>query len=157
MSAVYVHSTSGGCYVNGLLGEWPLLQRQRWGRHAINLAPSGCDTVGVAVHELGHVLGMAHEQKRNDRDQHITVNFNNIKPDWKSQFTAGDAFVAGEYDYESVMHYPMYSDQVAIDGSKPLMTPINCGTNCPNELGQRIGLSKLDLEQMVAMYQCKAE
>jgi hypothetical protein len=152
VSAVYVQSSSGGCFVNGLIGEWPYRQRSRWGRHSINLAPNGCDTVGVAVHELGHVLGMAHEQKRRDRDQFITVNWSNIRSDWRAQFTAGDAYTKGKYDYESMMHYPMYSAQVALNARLPLMTPTNCGRNCPRELGQRVGLSKLDLEQMVDMY-----
>lgn len=129
-----------------------MVQRNRWGRHSLNLAPFGCDTVSVAVHELGHVLGMAHEQKRRDRDQSIKMNWENIKPDWKDQFEVGDAYVGGKYDYKSIMHYPMFARSVAIDGSKPLMTPVNCGSDCPTELGQKTGLSKLDHEQMVAMY-----
>jgi len=84
------------------------------------------------------------------------MNWSNIRSDWKAQFTVGDAYTKQDYDYASIMHYPMYSGQVALDASKPLMTPINCGSNCPRELGQRVGLSKLDHEQMQAMYQCSA-
>jgi len=151
-----VKSSSGGCFVNGLLGEWPSAQRNRWGRHSINLAPNGCDTVGVAVHEVGHVLGMSHEQKRGDRDNSLRMNWSNIRESWKSQFTKDGGYTNGRYDYKSIMHYPMYSGQVGLDASKPLMSPINCGSDCPNELGQRVGLSKLDHVQLKEMYQCSA-
>jgi hypothetical protein len=79
------------------------------------------------------------------------VNFNNIKPDEQSQYTTKDAYVAGKYDYESIMHYPMINSDHAI-----VMTPINCEPNCPKKLGNSVGLSKLDQKQLVAMYQCKA-
>jgi hypothetical protein len=59
------------------------------------------------------------------------MNWNNIKPSWKAQFTKGEAYTAGKYDYDSVMHYPMKSYQVAVNGALPLMTPINCGSYCP--------------------------
>jgi len=155
-SSVFVKSSSGGCFVNGMLGEWSDSQRVRWGRHSINLAPNGCDTVGVAVHEIGHVLGMSHEQKREDRDSFIKMNWDNIKEDWKAQFTADGGYTNGKYDYGSIMHYPMYSGDVALDANEPLMTPVNCGDDCPTDLGQYTGLSKLDHVQLKEMYECPA-
>ena len=34
---------------------------------------------GVVVHELLHILGVAHEQQRPDRDQFLTINWPNMK------------------------------------------------------------------------------
>ena len=36
--------------------------------------------IGTVIHELGHALGMAHEQSRPDRDQHVRVNYDNVVP-----------------------------------------------------------------------------
>jgi len=46
-------------------------------KHKLNLG-RGCETVGVAIHELGHVLGMSHEQKRPDRDNFIKVHLDRM-------------------------------------------------------------------------------
>ncbi|KAK6035333.1 astacin [Cooperia oncophora] len=40
---------------------------------------SGCETVSIAAHELGHALGFFHTMSRHDRDDFITVNKHNIK------------------------------------------------------------------------------
>ena len=44
----------------------------------ISIGP-GCETMGIAAHELMHTLGFFHEQSRRDRDNFVTVNFENIE------------------------------------------------------------------------------
>ena len=46
----------------------------------IKLNEKRCTPVGVISHETIHALGFHHEQSRSDRDEHIKVMFDNIKP-----------------------------------------------------------------------------
>lgn len=64
-------------------------------------------TVGTILHEMGHVIGLWHEQTRSDRDSYITVNYNNvIKGSWSNfQIATDDEQVLSPYDYASVMQY----------------------------------------------------
>ena len=60
----------------------------------------------VIAHEIGHALTLLHEQSRPDRDTYITVNLQNIKDAYESQYARDDFSTQyGSYDYESVMHY----------------------------------------------------
>jgi Alpha-L-arabinofuranosidase B (ABFB) domain/Astacin (Peptidase family M12A) len=62
---------------------------------------SGCG-VNPARHEMGHALGLAHEQVRQDRDQWVVVNSTSSQ----DQIDRGSAGVPiGAYDFESMMHY----------------------------------------------------
>jgi hypothetical protein len=63
----------------------------------------------MPAHELGHALGFFHEHQRWDRDQCVSIHYENIKPgrasdyDWipKTNWLVSSL----PYDYRSVMHY----------------------------------------------------
>jgi hypothetical protein len=64
---------------------------------------------GVITHEVGHVLGLFHEQARTDRDDYVTINWANIPEVARQNFQilGEDAMNAYgvPYDYKSIMHY----------------------------------------------------
>jgi hypothetical protein len=63
----------------------------------------------AVIHELGHALGLSHEQQRSDRDAYLDIFYENIENGKKDQFKK-DAFVnRGDYDYKSIMHYDRYA------------------------------------------------
>ena len=49
------------------------------GEQTITIGPD-CYYLGVIMHEMTHAVGFFHEQNRMDRDQYITVHWNNIQP-----------------------------------------------------------------------------
>ena len=51
----------------------------RGGSQTLSLqSNSYCSNKGVAIHEMMHVLGFLHTQSRRDRDNYITIHYNNI-------------------------------------------------------------------------------
>lgn len=83
--------------------------------------------MGSVAHEIGHAIGLVHEQCRPDRDDYITVLYDNIVKDkWYNfdKFTSGVNIsnITTAFDFNSLMLYGSYGDKdFAIDPQKPMM------------------------------------
>ena len=78
------------------------------GEQEISLPPRGC-SVNAVVHEIGHVAGLWHEHQREDRDEYVTVLYENLDPSRQSAYPAKHPAL-GPYDYASAMHYHPQGD-----------------------------------------------
>lgn len=124
-------------------GCWSLVGKQG-GRQPISLG-AGCG-VGSAIHEIGHALGLWHEQGRSDRDNFITIITENIERNALHNFDkhTTDGKDIGEYDFRSIMHYP--ATAFSVNGGLTIVTKDG------QSIGQRRGLSKGDIETIKAIY-----
>jgi hypothetical protein len=105
----------------------------------------GCG-LGQAIHEIGHAVGLWHEQSREDRDQYVRIAWENIIADMQHNFdqhiTDGDDI--GPYDYDSIMHYPPKAFSA---NGEDTIVPLG-----GQAIGQRAGLSDNDVAAVAEMY-----
>uniref|UniRef100_G1SFJ1 Meprin A subunit n=1 Tax=Oryctolagus cuniculus TaxID=9986 RepID=G1SFJ1_RABIT len=114
----------------------------------------GCDYKAIIEHEILHALGFYHEQSRSDRDDYVTIWWDEIISGYEHNFnTYNDSIITDlntPYDYESVMHYAPFSFNK--NASVPTIT-----AKIPefdSVIGQRLDFSALDLERLNRMYNC---
>uniref|UniRef100_A0A914W6P3 Metalloendopeptidase n=1 Tax=Plectus sambesii TaxID=2011161 RepID=A0A914W6P3_9BILA len=98
-SGNYINFFRGsGCYSSiGMVG----------GRQAVSIG-YGCESVGIAAHEIGHALGFWHEHTRYHRDSHVQIVETNIQgslDNFEKRSRSEMVTYGIPYDFGSVMHY----------------------------------------------------
>jgi astacin (peptidase family M12A) len=124
-------------------GCWSSVGRQG-GQQIISLG-TGCGT-GAAIHEIGHALGLWHEQSREDRNSFVEIRAQNIMAGREHNFDQHiiDGDDLGGYDFGSIMHYP--STAFSKNG-QPTIVPKG-----GQSIGQRVGLSAGDIAAIKLLY-----
>mmetsp|Transcript_15414 Transcript_15414/g.42063 ORF Transcript_15414/g.42063 Transcript_15414/m.42063 type:complete len:812 (-) Transcript_15414:138-2573(-) len=152
---VGIYST-GSCYLSGM----------GYGTSKINLGwCNSMRSLGSMIHEIGHAIGMNHEQKRPDaqvtyhgQGPYVVVHWENIAPSWMSHYLPdsqsytgsgddgeGDPYIGyADYDFESIMQYGAGGG--TIDTIPPASKTL---------IGQRYHLSSGDVTQAWDTYQCR--
>ena len=138
---------------------------RRGGRQVIHLPETSagtCRTHRIVLHEIGHALGMWHEQSRPDRNQYVEILYQNVRPGLAPQFEAkrsSETNNHGEpYDYASVMHYRL--DAFSRNGAPTIrrLTTATANSTYINQGRPNIGreghLSTSDISQLNQMYSC---
>ncbi|RNA22038.1 blastula protease 10-like, partial [Brachionus plicatilis] len=104
-------------------------------------------SLGNIIHELGHAVGFRHEQSRSDRDSHVRINFKNLKREYAAQYyvmtDSQPGYYGIPYDLSSIMHYGSGGGTIsALDPNRNFL------------MGQRKGLSFLDIQMANLAYKC---
>ncbi|VDM48450.1 unnamed protein product [Toxocara canis] len=135
-----------GCY--SMIGRFG-------GRQGVSIG-DGCERVGTIEHELGHALGLWHEQSRPDASQYVEVLKAFILPSYISDFlergTDEIDTLGVPYDLGSVMHY----GSTAFSADQKSKTLLTRDPFYQTTIGQREGLSFYDVKIINEAY-CKGK
>lgn len=105
---VYITRKYDGC--------WSKIGREHTRRQELNLQPNdsnrnGCIHAGIIMHELIHAIGFFHQHVVPDRDNFVTVYWENlsteqrIRRNYEKRSRQEVTSYGAPYDYESIMHY----------------------------------------------------
>ncbi|XP_036449023.1 meprin A subunit beta-like [Colossoma macropomum] len=124
------------------------------GRQQLSIG-NGCGYIGIVEHEFLHALGFYHEQSRYDRDNYVTIIYENIIAGYASNFEKASEQISTiqgtPYDYTSVMHYGQ--DAFTNGSGHTIITKV---PQFQDVIGQRYDLSPLDVLELSKLYKCNS-
>jgi hypothetical protein len=125
------------------------------GEQVITLG-EGCEIPQI-IHEIGHTVGLFHEQSRNDRHLFLDVKLANVEADMRFNFdlirNEGDDL--GAFDFDSIMLYPAKAfsrNGLPTLSNKKNPKDTNFGIASGALGGRSTGLSKGDIRGVEMMY-----
>lgn len=127
--------------------------------HKVSLSLRGCAYHGTALHELGHTIGLHHEQSRIDRDDALKINYKNVQRSNAYNFhkqTDSDPFGVA-YDFCSIMHYG--NTAFSSNGKFSILTRnqrYQFSIGNPGSQGHRNSLTFTDAKIVNLMYKCNS-
>ncbi|XP_050984028.1 meprin A subunit beta isoform X2 [Labeo rohita] len=140
--------------VESRTGCWSYVGRIFPGGQTLSIG-NGCGLKSIAEHEFLHALGFWHEQSRYDRDDYVTINFENIITGQESNFNKyneSESTTQGTpYDYYSVMHY----GKNAFSNGKGI-TIITKRPEFQDVIGQYLDMSEYDVIELNKLYKCNS-
>ncbi|CAL8133315.1 unnamed protein product [Orchesella dallaii] len=149
------HSTPSGDYVYIIKGTNNGCDShigKQGGRQDMNLQSPGCMHIGTVMHEMIHALGFFHEQARPDRDDHVSIYYDNIIPGQRHnfhKFGASEVSTLGiPYNVRSIMHYE--SDAWSNNGKPTILAKDGKSDNSENRKASENTMSSPTKHQFVA-------
>ncbi|MBP2619445.1 M12 family metallopeptidase [Chryseobacterium jejuense] len=103
-------------------------------------------SVGSVIHEMGHTVGLYHEHARKDRDQYVSIQWNNIQDGQAynfNKYTSGTDI--GPFNINSVMMY--WPNSYSKNGQPTIKR-----ANNTNFTYNRTGFTTGDINTINAMY-----
>ncbi|XP_027869882.1 low choriolytic enzyme-like [Xiphophorus couchianus] len=137
----YIHIYSGnGC--RSFVG------RQDGGQK-LSLQKNGCLYGSTVQHEVLHALGFNHEQVRSDRDNYVSIHYENIGEGMEHNFDKKKTNNLGTpYDFTSVMQYP--NDAFSKNGKPTIVAK----SDPKMKFGHAAQLSVNDIIRVNKLYKC---
>ncbi|XP_059412933.1 meprin A subunit beta-like isoform X1 [Carassius carassius] len=135
-------------------GCWSYIGRSFPGGQTLSIGKD-CGRKGIVEHQFLHALGLNHEHLRYDRDDYVTIKYENIRKGYESNFNRHNENVSTTqetpYDYYSVMHF----DKNAFsNGNGP--TIITKSPEIQGVIGQLMEMSEYDAMELNKLYKCNS-